>query len=199
MEKFVQTAAGESAEDIHKHAAATLQTIVSKLADRLALAKPAERVPILNLLSLLVTTIGVLVAVYYGQVTKDAGDSSSHEAAELRAVNARASETQVEELKRLRASTDRLIQNITSADEDDATDLWVIQRTARVTSRKGPKAPKLVTLYPNQVVSVVRLEGKWGRIEYYDYVTDTSRTGWILKKYMRRLSPDGRPASRSRP
>ncbi|WP_438043074.1 hypothetical protein [Sorangium sp. So ce128] len=184
---FAQQAASASPEDIQKHVAVALEAVASKFAERLAAAKPTERVSLINLLGLVVAVISALAAVYYGQVAKDAGDSSTQDAVELRAAISRASERQVDELKQMRSSVDRLTEEINIADSNDTSNMWVVERTVNVMSGKSTKSAKVAELYPNQVVATVQVEHKWIRVEYYDYLNDISRTGWILKKYMRRL------------
>ncbi|WP_148314664.1 SH3 domain-containing protein [Sorangium cellulosum] len=196
---FAQQAASAASEDIQRQVAIALDAVASKFAERLASAKPAERVSIMNLLGLVVAVISALAAVYYGQIAKDAADSSTQDAVESRAAISRASEQQVEELKKLRASFDMLADTVATANDEDASDLWVIERTADVRVRKATKSAKVAELYPNQVVAAVQLEHKWVRIEYYDYVNDVSRTGWVLKKYMRRLRGETSPGSRAQP
>jgi hypothetical protein len=187
VEAFASQHATASFEDIQKQVAITLDTIASKLADRLASAKPVERVSIMNLLGLLITLISTIAAVYYGQVAKDAADGSTADAVELRTTISRANEQQLDEVRKLRASVDKLAESVADVDSDDVGKLWVVERSADVRSRKTTKAAKVAQLHPNQVVSAIQIEHKWVRVEYYDYLTDTLKTGWVLKKYMRRL------------
>ncbi|WP_438028237.1 hypothetical protein [Sorangium sp. So ce233] len=185
---FAQQAACASPEDIQKYVAVALEAVDSKFAERLASAKPAERMSLVNLLMFVLAVIGTLATVYFGQVAKDAADSSTHDAVELRAAISRASERQVDELKQIRSSVDRLAEKINiTTDDDGMSGMWVVERAAKVMSGKSTKSVKVAELYPNQVVATVQVEHKWVRVEYYDYVNDVSRTGWVLKKYLRRL------------
>jgi len=196
---FAQEAATGSVEDIQKQVALALDAVASKFADRLVSARPAERMSIMNLLGLVVAVISAVAAVYYGQIAKDAADSSTTDAAELRAAITRANEEEVGELKKLRTSVDKLADSVAVINEQEVGDLWVIERTTGVMSTKGTKSVKIAELYPSQVVAAIQLEHKWVRVEYYDYVNDTSKTGWVMKKYMHRLQSKARPSIYTQP
>jgi len=55
-------------------------------------------------------------------------------------------------------------------------------------------------LMPNEVVRSIDKDGKWVEVEYYHWLHEEYRTGWVLKKYLERVpanyakaSPDRRP------
>jgi hypothetical protein len=67
-------------------------------------------------------------------------------------------------------------------------DLYVVTHNLNV--RSGPSKRKLAIdkLYPNQEVIVQKVEGNWYYIEYYDYVKDIPKTGWVYKRYIKQIS-----------
>lgn len=46
-------------------------------------------------------------------------------------------------------------------------------------------------LMPSEVVQVIDKDGKWAEVEYYHWLHEEYRTGWVMKKYLERV-----PASR---
>ena len=42
-------------------------------------------------------------------------------------------------------------------------------------------------LLPNEVVKALDKKGKWIEIEYYHWLHEEYRTGWVLKKYLERV------------
>ena len=40
---------------------------------------------------------------------------------------------------------------------------------------------------PNEVVKVLDKKGKWIEVEYYHWLHEEYRTGWVLKKYLERV------------
>jgi uncharacterized protein YgiM (DUF1202 family) len=40
---------------------------------------------------------------------------------------------------------------------------------------------------PNEVVRVIGKDGKWMEVEYYHWLQEEYRTGWILNKYLERV------------
>ena len=63
----------------------------------------------------------------------------------------------------------------------------VRERVARL--RKAPEDGSGVQalVFPNQKLKVLEERGKWIRVEFYDYLGQTTQEGWILKKYCTRL------------
>ena len=65
-------------------------------------------------------------------------------------------------------------------------------RVAVVRSKPEHGAAVLGKLLPNEVVRPISEDGKWIEIEYYHWLHQEYRTGWVLKKYFLRVA---RPAS----
>ena len=68
----------------------------------------------------------------------------------------------------------------------------VKERVAVVRSKPEHGAAVLGKLLPNEVVRPISEDGKWIEIEYYHWLHQEYRTGWVLKKYFLRVA---RPAS----
>ena len=66
--------------------------------------------------------------------------------------------------------------------------------TIRISPRAGSTA--IAEIFPNQVVTLVDVDGKWIEVQYFDWLNQEVRTGWVLKKYLVRV-PTGRPYSQN--
>lgn len=42
-------------------------------------------------------------------------------------------------------------------------------------------------LLPNEVVRVIDRQGRWVEIEYYHWLHEECRTGWVLEHYLERV------------
>lgn len=60
-------------------------------------------------------------------------------------------------------------------------------RPALVRSNPEPGATVEGQLMPNEVVRAVDKDGKWVEVEYYHWLHEEYRTGWVLKKYLERV------------
>lgn len=63
----------------------------------------------------------------------------------------------------------------------------VRERTATIRSKPEHGAAVEGKLLPNEVVRAIDYNGKWVEIEYYHWLHEKYRTGWILKKYLERV------------
>jgi hypothetical protein len=55
--------------------------------------------------------------------------------------------------------------------------------------REAPVAGSTVVtmLFPNQVLTLLEEKGQWIRVEFYDYLAQDAKEGWVLKKYCQRM------------
>lgn len=66
--------------------------------------------------------------------------------------------------------------------------LFVVkERTARLRTSPEAGSGVLALAFPNQKLKLLEERGKWIRVEFYDYLAQSTREGWILKKYCTRL------------
>ena len=63
----------------------------------------------------------------------------------------------------------------------------VKERTTRLRTSPEAGSGVLALAFPNQKLKLLEERGKWIRVEFYDYLAQTTREGWILKKYSNRL------------
>ena len=87
------------------------------------------------------------------------------------------------------------IQNLTSliektlvqAAQEPEERLVVRDRIATVRSKPEHGSAVEGQLMPNEVVRKTDKDGKWVEIEYYHWLHEEYRTGWVLKKYLERV------------
>ena len=72
-------------------------------------------------------------------------------------------------------------------DSDMTGVLYVALREAQLKAKPFPKSRTFAFLFPNQLVKLEARKGKWILVSYFDYVDATIRSGWVLKKYLRRV------------
>lgn len=65
--------------------------------------------------------------------------------------------------------------------------LVVRERIATVRSKPEHGSAIVGQLMPNEVVRKTGKDGKWVEIEYYHWLHEEYRTGWVLKKYLERV------------
>lgn len=65
--------------------------------------------------------------------------------------------------------------------------LVVRDRIATVRSKPEHGSAREGQLMPNEVVRKTDKDGKWVEIEYYHWLHEEYRTGWVLKKYLERV------------
>ncbi|HEX3034418.1 MAG TPA: hypothetical protein VHT73_04685 [Thermodesulfobacteriota bacterium] len=64
---------------------------------------------------------------------------------------------------------------------------YVVVREVKLKSHPRPKSATIQILSPNQRVKLIQAKGKWIYVEYFDYIEGIPKTGWVLKKYTKRL------------
>jgi preprotein translocase subunit SecF len=64
-----------------------------------------------------------------------------------------------------------------------------VMRERPATVRLKPEHGSAVEgkLMPNEVVRAIEKDGKWVEIEYYHWLHEEYRTGWVMKKYLERV------------
>lgn len=64
-----------------------------------------------------------------------------------------------------------------------------VVRERPATVRSNPEHGSVVEgkLMPNEVVRAIDKDGKWVEVEYYHWLREEYRTGWVLKKYLERV------------
>lgn len=69
----------------------------------------------------------------------------------------------------------------------DRVTFVVRERTALLRTDPVAGAGVIATAFPNQVFTLLEERGKWIRVEFYDYLAQDVKHGWVLKKYCQRI------------
>ncbi|MHB8069748.1 MAG: SH3 domain-containing protein [Desulfobaccales bacterium] len=65
---------------------------------------------------------------------------------------------------------------------------YIVIRDVDLRNKPTNKSHRLGSIFPNQKVILLQDKGKWIYIKYFDYIDGVPKTGWALKKYLKRLS-----------
>jgi hypothetical protein len=79
------------------------------------------------------------------------------------------------------------------ADLENLNVVNVVLKVTALRTERSNKAAQIATVYPNQILHVIRISQRWAYVEYFDEVEGLPRTGWMYKKV---LSKPRRQASR---
>jgi len=131
----------------------------------------------LTILSLLLT---LLIFIY--QESSSLQNKSKVE--EFQAQSAQIIEIQANQIRSLTILLDRALVAAARAHDERFV---VRERTATVRSKPEHGAGVEGKLLPNEVVKALDKKGKWIEIEYYHWLHEEYRTGWVLKKYLERV------------
>ena len=78
-------------------------------------------------------------------------------------------------------------QALAQAAQEPDVRFVVRERPAKVRSKPKHGAPVEGKLLPNEVVRAIDREGRWVEVEYYHWLHEQYRTGWVLKHYLERV------------
>jgi hypothetical protein len=68
----------------------------------------------------------------------------------------------------------------------------VLERVAAVRSKPESGSGLVSKLLPREVVQPIAEAGKWIEVQYYDWLRQDYHTGWVLKKYLKRVPENHR-------
>lgn len=80
-----------------------------------------------------------------------------------------------------------ILQALAQAAEAPEPRLVVRERVATVRDRPEHGSSMEGKLLPNEVVLAVGRKGQWVQVEYYHWLHEEYRTGWVLKRYLQRV------------
>lgn len=89
--------------------------------------------------------------------------------------------------KQIQNLTTLIEKTLVQAAQESEERLVVRDRIATVRSKPEHGSAIEGQLMPNEVVRKTDKDGKWVEIEYYHWLHEEYRTGWVLKKYLERV------------
>lgn len=131
----------------------------------------------LALLSLLLTLISIWMTLqifYYQEAAGTAQQVKNDEQAAK----------QMRQLESLNHLVEQALRHTAQAQEEHFV---VRDHTATVRSKPKYGSPVEGKLMPNEVVRAIDKDGKWVKVEYYHWLHEEYRIGWVLKKYLERV------------
>ncbi len=131
----------------------------------------------LAILSLLLT---ILIFIYQES-------SSQQDKKKAEAFQVQTAETLQIQANQIRSLTVLLERALVAAAQAHDERFVVRERTATVRSKPEHGATVEGKLLPNEVVKSLDKKGKWIEVEYYHWLHEEYRTGWVLKKYLERV------------
>jgi hypothetical protein len=83
----------------------------------------------------------------------------------------------------------RLLERIETLSPPESKELFymVLHRGAQLRAHPSMKRPIVEKLYPHQRVSLLATKGKWIHVKFFSYVDGVPKSGWALKKYLKRI------------
>lgn len=84
----------------------------------------------------------------------------------------------------------QLLQTLieTKQPQEEINSRFVVHsRVAKIRKSSISGATVIAELFPNQVVTMLEEEGKWIKVEYFDWINQELRNGWVQKKYLKRV------------
>lgn len=70
-------------------------------------------------------------------------------------------------------------------EHDKSGTYYVVVRKAILRLKPSTKSPAVSVTFPNQKVNLEKRKGKWIYVTFFDYVDGVTRSGWVLKKYLK--------------
>lgn len=174
-------------EDLLHATERAIETVEDKI-DRRALLRFIERI------------LPLLLAVYaivHAHISSDQVDTrlGGIEAAieEHRVETKKAHDKQKDTLKkairrlesRLGALTDRLSKQ---REEDESVAFYIVVRSVPMTAERRYHGTRITWLLPGQEVEIVERSKKWVRVIAHDIESGEIQVGWVLKKYLKRVT-----------
>lgn len=139
----------------------------------------------LELMTLLSFIMAFLVPIYQ-EISSAQWQASTNKQLEVQA-------NSIESQRKLIQALTQLVEKALVQEASRQEQRFVVkERVAVVRSKPEHGAAVLGKLLPNEVVRPISEDGKWIEIEYYHWLHQEYRTGWVLKKYFLRVA---RPAS----
>lgn len=91
------------------------------------------------------------------------------------------------EIKVLKATIIRALEHVQPS-ERGQTVFVVRDRVALAKNEALSGAPVIGSLVPNQIAILLEEKGRWIRVEYFDWHSQSAQQGWVLKKYLSRVA-----------
>lgn len=72
-------------------------------------------------------------------------------------------------------------------DSSDSYDYFVVTSNLNVRSEPNTRTKAIDLIHSNQKVKLIKQEGRWFYVEYFDYLDEIPKSGWVYKRYLKKL------------
>lgn len=151
---------------MHEHAEQPERGLLSR--------KPSDALAMLSLL------LGILFFLY--QEISSQQDKAKTEAFQMQTTATL--QVQAQQIQNLTVLIEKALVQAAQAPEERFV---VRERIASVRSKPEHGSAVEGKLLPNEVVRAIDKDGKWVQVEYYHWLHEEYRIGWVLKKYLERV------------
>jgi uncharacterized protein YgiM (DUF1202 family) len=73
------------------------------------------------------------------------------------------------------------------SENNNISTFYIVKRAVNLRVKPSTKNEVITILYPNQKVKLETRKGKWIYVTYFDYLDQTTKSGWVYKKYLKLL------------
>lgn len=129
----------------------------------------------------LISFLLIFVTFFYQEYNSSLQDAKAES---FRSETAATLRVQAQQIQNLTVLIERAL---VQAAQDPEERFVVRERAATVRSKPEHGATIEGKLLPNEVVRALDRNGKWVKIEYYHWLHEEYRVGWVLKKYLERV------------
>lgn len=116
--------------------------------------------------------------------------SSQQDKAKTEAIQTQTTATLQEQAQQIQSLTVLIEKALVQAALVPEERFVVRERPATVRSKPEHGSAVEGKVMPNEVVRAINKDGKWVEVEYYHWLREEYRTGWVLKKYLERVPPN---------
>lgn len=113
--------------------------------------------------------------------------ASRQEKAQMEAFQVQTASSLQAQMKQIQSLSILIEKALVQAAKEPEDRFVVRKRTATVRLKPKHGAAAEGKLLPNEVVRAIDRNGKWVEVEYYHWLYEEYRTGWVLKKYLERV------------
>ncbi len=91
-------------------------------------------------------------------------------------------------IKKQLSGIDKYVHEIQSSNPNDAVEYIVVRPVElRTKNNSSEDSHVICILQPNQKVELLKRNGKWIYVGFFDYVEGIPKTGWVRKKYLKMI------------
>jgi hypothetical protein len=102
-------------------------------------------------------------------------------------INSRIDQAEQQTTRVVADAVQKMVAAVEQLRPTEPTVQYVVIRDVTLRAHPTSKARPIRVLYPNELASLLDAKGTWIEVRVFDYINGSSRTGWVPKKYLKRL------------